>query len=615
MKKYDIFISYRREGGFETAQLLYNRLRAAGYRVFFDIETMRSGPFNRQLYDVIDRSIDVIVILSPDVFAPRSEANEDWLRMEIAHTLNKQKNIIPLMIRGFAFTDIPPLSSDIEPLRMQHGLEASPEHFDAVIEKLRKTLLLSRPVFFRPSLIPWVIGVLLLALSSIFIWQGKQVFTPDLLVFPASTLEKSLVNEALSYAGIFLQYSDLQHEGFRKFLAECSYAIEDGITAEEMENLKRYGAYYRLQMRSHESGLQPIDDLIAALRQTPLAVEDLRAMHGILDLQAADMERSIDGILQVMDPHLLFPDVVLRKFIKLYTQWNVQSARMHWYAFCEFLLPIDAAALDSFKQNTLPNLTYMYSEFKTLEQDPAICKAQQDAAFNQLQKILTDIAAEVGEVSKVNFVLEKRVDALVAKAAEQFPAHLFATQQKALEKKKEELENSNLAMQDLYEQVRQKGMVQESDAPGVIWNKMLLLLRVGLKEQALINLRAFEKKQMLIGEDVTGYTKAASVYIQQQVPALSQAGSIFSYQGGALVFGFANDAAHSSLQSGDIIISVDGKPVENAQQFVTLKKARAGKDFFLQVLRLNASEALDPLILKVRAADPPIGVSSLKVEE
>ena len=36
-EKYDIFISYRREGGYDTAQLLYDRLTQMRYRVSFDL--------------------------------------------------------------------------------------------------------------------------------------------------------------------------------------------------------------------------------------------------------------------------------------------------------------------------------------------------------------------------------------------------------------------------------------------------------------------------------------------------------------------------------------------------------------------------------------------------
>ena len=62
---YDIFISYRREGGFDTAALLCGRLKDAGYRVFFDVEALRSGRFNAALYCEIERCRDFIVVLTP----------------------------------------------------------------------------------------------------------------------------------------------------------------------------------------------------------------------------------------------------------------------------------------------------------------------------------------------------------------------------------------------------------------------------------------------------------------------------------------------------------------------------------------------------------------------
>lgn len=47
--KYDIFISYRREGGYDTAKHLNDLLVRDGYRVSFDIDTLRNGPFDKQI--------------------------------------------------------------------------------------------------------------------------------------------------------------------------------------------------------------------------------------------------------------------------------------------------------------------------------------------------------------------------------------------------------------------------------------------------------------------------------------------------------------------------------------------------------------------------------------
>ena len=56
---YDIFISYRRDA-FESANLFAIRLKALGYRVFFDVETMNPGKFNEQLLYLISECKDVI---------------------------------------------------------------------------------------------------------------------------------------------------------------------------------------------------------------------------------------------------------------------------------------------------------------------------------------------------------------------------------------------------------------------------------------------------------------------------------------------------------------------------------------------------------------------------
>lgn len=49
MKNFDIFISYRRQGGYDTAKHLNDLLVRDGYRVSFDIDTLRNGDFDVQL--------------------------------------------------------------------------------------------------------------------------------------------------------------------------------------------------------------------------------------------------------------------------------------------------------------------------------------------------------------------------------------------------------------------------------------------------------------------------------------------------------------------------------------------------------------------------------------
>ena len=53
-KNFQVFISYRRDGGETLGRMLYDRLNDMGYSVFYDVESLRSGPFNSELFEVID---------------------------------------------------------------------------------------------------------------------------------------------------------------------------------------------------------------------------------------------------------------------------------------------------------------------------------------------------------------------------------------------------------------------------------------------------------------------------------------------------------------------------------------------------------------------------------
>lgn len=102
--KYDIFISYRRENGEDTAKHLRDILVAKGYSVFFDTDSLQSGDFNRALLDVIENCKDFIIILSPNAL-DRCVNEKDWVRQELACALRNGKNIIPVFHRNFHFPE------------------------------------------------------------------------------------------------------------------------------------------------------------------------------------------------------------------------------------------------------------------------------------------------------------------------------------------------------------------------------------------------------------------------------------------------------------------------------------------------------------------------------
>ena len=141
--KYDVFLSYRRDGGETMAILLRDRLVAKGYRVFLDVENLRSGDFNEKLLQIIQNCTDFIVVLSAGSL-DRCVNDGDWVRREIAHALSHDKNVVPLLLRGFEWPET--LPKDISQLANRGGVNTTTnEFFDAVINRLTDKFLKSTP--------------------------------------------------------------------------------------------------------------------------------------------------------------------------------------------------------------------------------------------------------------------------------------------------------------------------------------------------------------------------------------------------------------------------------------------------------------------------------------
>ena len=95
----DVFISYRRDGGFTLARLLYEYLHKESISAFLDLEELRAGPFNEKLYDAIEHAENFVLVLPPNAL-DRCVSENDWLRLEIEHAIKHKKNIIPLPIKA-----------------------------------------------------------------------------------------------------------------------------------------------------------------------------------------------------------------------------------------------------------------------------------------------------------------------------------------------------------------------------------------------------------------------------------------------------------------------------------------------------------------------------------
>lgn len=103
-KKYDVFISYRRDGGEVMARLLYIMLSDRGYSVFYDRVSIKTGRFDETIADAIKDCTDFILVLSENMFKDRDPSKDEVIK-ELILAKNQKKNILPLQMEGFSFSD------------------------------------------------------------------------------------------------------------------------------------------------------------------------------------------------------------------------------------------------------------------------------------------------------------------------------------------------------------------------------------------------------------------------------------------------------------------------------------------------------------------------------
>lgn len=129
------FISYRREGGAEMAKALHEAMLRRHKDTLYDA-SLGGGEFPPQILRMIDRVPNVLVVLSPGALDERIRAPEDWLRREVAHALARKKCVIPVLVRGFNFSNVAAMPEEMERLRDFQSVICHSDAWDATLDRL-----------------------------------------------------------------------------------------------------------------------------------------------------------------------------------------------------------------------------------------------------------------------------------------------------------------------------------------------------------------------------------------------------------------------------------------------------------------------------------------------
>lgn len=612
MNRYDIFISYRREGGFELSQAIYHRLVNDGYAAFLDLEQLKSGQFNTALLSVIDQCQDFLLILPPKAL-DRCCQEDDWVRQEVEHALKQGKNIIPVMLRGFEWPDKETLPESLRDLSMYNGISATDHNlFNENIERLKKTFLLSRPGFT---------------------WRRYKYFLIPLLVCMlccAGYLFSRYVANNRTYEQMCNRYTV-------KLMAEVAqmhhnYELcENGYQAWEDFVNDRGVVYAESGNRFFVQALECVKKSLKKPTEFVVSETDARLFerHGvdIADLEILPMvfQSYYEEVLDFFDnlellsgqsisPYLVNQAALNRDFQKL-------SLENNYYGLLGLLSTMPDSVEEKIRE-VAPTLSFLstipvgleYADYEmmvkgTTDKMEGVV-AKMNRGVNSLQ-----MDAEALEYKK------ERMEEELSKAYTDARLQNIENKRVAVEKRRAELAEADQKLTELYQQAREKFALQPSDDQPTMWGKILRMVR--LAESALkAETEERERHEALVEaaktkgldwdyllppmhtitaqekfQDVDkwlvkyeAFNPAQEVQIGQYVAAVrayykAVVAGKQNPQIGVVVVATQDNLPHPQFKVGDIVIERKGKVIRTVQDYIDMANDPAENR--LRVLRLE----------------------------
>ena len=145
-----IFISYRRQDSQGSAGRLYDRLRErfGDGTIFRDVDTIGAGAdFVKDIHDAIEKSDVVIVVIGNKWLAVGDEKGnlrihdpDDFVRLELATALAKDKRVIPALVDDAAMPNAEILPEDLRLLAFRNAVHIRNDSFDDDVNRLLRHL-------------------------------------------------------------------------------------------------------------------------------------------------------------------------------------------------------------------------------------------------------------------------------------------------------------------------------------------------------------------------------------------------------------------------------------------------------------------------------------------
>ncbi len=615
-QQYDIFISYRREGGYDTAQLLYDRLTQMRYRVSFDLETLRGGKFNTQLYRRIEQCSDVLVIMSRDSLNLRENQEDDWFRLEIAHALKHKKNIVPVFLRDFKFPQKGELPEDIADL-VNYNFKAKPHRRRwPVVAAIAAALLIgagigvwlkSDKIFPYPFTTEQKKQVESLAANIMLVGTAYNDYLSaenDLLVAARLSVEAGSRKAFDDAAPTYLHRLRKARDRF----ASAFTATSD--FARHVSNMPIDYAGMQVFLEGLKQELQLADDEVPSLERVcnpDFPCEKADRLRMINHKQKDWKLRSDLFSVSVMGIFCNIAPEALTDFKKVAGEWiHIRLLHDPWLrdekeierkmeALCNEL-----AAVVGEMQTILGNQnSALAKETQKFRHDMAEIGMSSDQVEKMLaaERTLADIRGLIDTTKKLpeqELALYKKQ--LIEAGMTEAQADSLVGKFRKLAEQKLALSSAQEQLAEAHDRLREKFAPRDDDDIGILWGKALRFMSVNMPEEAK------RCSDVLRRRNTPDFPPSAI----DTAEAIILSKGALPFVGGVLVCSYEPPAtSHAIFKIGDVITEVNEKPCQYFEDY----SSKTGNTY--TIYRRNAKGEFDKLTATMPENQPRVALVNL----
>lgn len=568
-KEYDVFISYRRVGGEQTAKIVKDELTKRGYNVFFDLESLRSGNFNTKLYSVIEKSKDFILILAPESL-DRCTDEDDWVRLEIECALKNDINIVPILLKGFSFPK--ELPESINDIRYKSGIEASSEFFDAFIDKLSEFLVSKKSA--KPKILkalPIAACIIALTVSIVF---GVQSLKKDgengTTAAPSTTMsaeQKNITEDVFAY--ILTSLSSCEN-----LVRTADDALTNANGYLNSPDIIAYDDLHSSADKTHAAAQKCIDkpaalsnDILEKLFSSEVFVKaDLTTLPGDVAANAEMIQGNMNYLLNVLDSRCPLNMSQKQESINIIKE-NIEIFKDYIkYVTNYLIINVDKDYAADFRNGC--SITYTALDFENYVwvYDLDELESKIEANLNRQEELIARMSALVGETNyevmllAADFYNQQSTTTVPATTKTTTSKRPAATVPPEIPEKQSQLNKLESELESKRAKLRKEYAPDSSMDAELLWAYMGRNLKAGIYDQALTCLEMYDDKIDDSESDV--YIPVMRQYIKA-----AESGKVEA--GGLMIFAYHPDEKHGFYEIGDIAVSIDGKKLETIDDYAS----------------------------------------------